>query len=297
MKFGHAEPEHLNGLTFELPPDHTDSLIQKSQKAHDSFRVYTGCGKWGIKEWIGPIYPKGTKQKNFLSAYLQTFGSIELNGTFYRLSRTSIENWKAAAEGTDFLFCPKWSQRISHFKRLNEVEENTEYFMQSMALLGDHLGQTFLTLPPNFGVKHMQRVKDFLELVPPGYPLQMEFRHKEWFEEAHFAELVGVLKAQQIGLVITDVALRRDVLHMCLTSPVAFVRFNGYGLHETDYTRLDAWVERLLEWRQNGLKSVYFFMHQQNETHTPYLASYLAERLRKSGGIDVHAPKLPQSDG
>lgn len=290
MKFGHAEPEQLDDLAFTLPADHDLSLSHNLEKPKTTLQVYTGCGKWGIKQWIGPVYPEGTKQKDFLAAYLQTFGSIELNGTFYRLSRSSIEKWKTAAEGTDFLFCPKWSQRISHFKRLHEAEENIEYFIDSMKLLGDHLGQTFLTLPPNFGTKHMQRVKDFLQLVPEGYPLQMEFRHKEWFENEHFAELTTALKERKVGFVITDVALRRDVLHMCLTSPIAFVRFNGYGLHKSDYQRLDGWIDRIASWRDKGVQQVYFFMHQANEEHTPVLCSYFAEKIRENIGIEVIAP-------
>jgi len=295
MKFGHTEQEQLDQLAFALPPDHPASLIHEDAVAAPSFQVYTGCGKWGIKEWIGSVYPDGTKQKDFLAAYLKTFGSIELNGTFYRLSRNSIEAWKNAAAGTEFLFCPKWSQRISHFKRLHEAEENIEYFIDSMELLGDRLGQTFLTLPPNFGIKHMQRVKDFLQLIPEGYPLQMEFRHKEWFQDDHFAELTTALRERKIGLVITDVALRRDVLHMCLTTPIAFVRFNGYGLHASDYQRLDEWIGRIESWKRAGLKQVFFFMHQQNEVHTPLLCSYFAEQLSRSG-IKVVAPQLKQPD-
>lgn len=291
MKFGHADFEQLSDLTFTLPKDHELSEA-KSLEPTPKLEIYTGCGKWGIKEWVGTVYPEKTRQKDFLLAYLDTFGSIELNGTFYRLSRSSIEKWKEAAQGREFQFCPKWSQRISHFKRLNEVEENVQYFMDSVAELGPNLGQTFLTLPPNFGVKHMQRVKDFVELIPIGYPLQMEFRHPEWFTEPHFSELTATLKARKLGMVITDVALRRDALHMCLTNPIAFIRFNGYGLHDSDYQRLDAWVKRISRWKQTGIEKVYFFMHQQDEQHTPVLCSYFAAQIEEKCELKLQAPIL-----
>ncbi|MBX2817628.1 MAG: DUF72 domain-containing protein [Saprospiraceae bacterium] len=293
MKYGHAEQEELDGLSFDLPPDHALSLTRKeTREASDVFQVYTGCGKWGIKGWIGSVYPEGTKQKDFLSAYLQTFASIELNGTFYRLSRSSIEKWRAAAEGTDFLFCPKWSQRISHFKRLNEVEENVEYFMDSMAMLGPNLGDSFLTLPPNFGPKHLERVLHFIELIPQDYSMHLEFRHADWFEEETFGTLAQALKKRGLGLVITDVALRRDALHMCPTSSNVFIRFNGYGLHASDYSRLDDWVVRLGEWKTNGIKKVFFFMHQQDENHTPILCHYFAKKMKDRYGMDIPTPDL-----
>lgn len=274
MKFGHVDQEAINDLTFTLPDDH-----QNSMDANDSgdIKVLVGCGKWGIPAWVGPLYPKGTRQKDFLNAYIERFGSIELNGTFYRLSRSSIEKWSEAAQGTSFQFCPKWSQRVSHFKRLSEVEENTQYFMDSVNALGDNLGATFLTLPPNFGPKHMQRVHDFLDLVPTEFPLHIELRHKDWFEAETFDEVTAALKEKGHGLVITDVALRRDALHMCRTTREVFVRFNGYGLHPTDFQRLDDWIDRLSQWKTKGVEKVYFFMHQQDESNTIRLCQYFIE--------------------
>ncbi|NND09085.1 MAG: DUF72 domain-containing protein [Saprospiraceae bacterium] len=277
MKFGHATAEEIGDVSFSLPQEHPLSISHKPNP--DKFSIRVGCGKWGIPTWIGTLYPEGTKQKNFLEAYIAHFNSIELNGTFYRLSRTSIDKWASAAEGADFLFCPKWSQRISHFKRLNEVEENVQYFMDSMALLGENLGATFLTLPPNFGPKHEERVNSFLDLIPDGYPFQIEFRHKDWFEEAVFARVMEKLRDKRFGAVITDVALRRDVLHMCRTSQTVFIRFNGYGLDESDYERLDKWVSRLADWRQLGVHQVFFFMHQANEEHTIVLCDYFIKQV------------------
>ena len=162
MKFGHATSEQLDELAFNLPEDHSQSVTKNQLKPTAAFKVYVGCGKWGIPQWVGPIYPEGTKQKDFLNAYLAKFNSIELNGTFYRLSRSSIEKWAEAAKDSGFHYCPKWSQRISHFKRLSDVDENIEYFIDSMKMLGDNLGCSFLTLPPNFGPKHIWNVYKIL---------------------------------------------------------------------------------------------------------------------------------------
>ena len=47
--------------------------------------------------------------------------------------------------------------------------------------------------------------------------------------------------------IIVDTAGRRDMLHMRLTTPSAFIRYVGAN-HPSDYTRLDDWVERIENW-------------------------------------------------
>ncbi len=292
MKFGHVSQDDIASVDFALPEMHSASI--KMEGAAEIFDVRVGCGKWGIPQWVGPLYPEGTKSKDYLESYIRHFNGIELNGTFYRLSRSSIEKWSEAADGHDFLYCPKWSQRISHFKRLNEVEENVQYFIDSMAMLGDNLGGTFLTLPPNFGAKHEERVHAFIDLIPDNYPVHIEFRHKEWFEEPVFTRTMEKLQSKGLGAVMTDVALRRDVLHMCLCRQDAFVRFNGYALHSSDYSRLDDWIEQLKKWRDRGLKRVYFFMHQANEEHTIVLCDYFIKKLNNELGLSLQPLNLPE---
>lgn len=291
MKFGHVAQEKIGSVDFTLPDDHPLSFFPGSNPASE-IKIYVGCGKWGIPEWVGPLYPEGTKEKDFLIHYVQKFNSIELNGTFYRLSRSSIENWAREAEGHDFVYCPKWSQRISHLKRLNDVEENTRYFMDSVALLGGALGCSFLTLPPNFGPKQLDRVYSFIQLIPEGYPMQIEFRHKDWYTEEVFTGLMKALADRGLGAVITDVALQREALHQCLTCPTAFIRFNGYALHPTDFARLDAWIERLEHWIARGIEKVYFFMHQEDESHTIVLCDYFIRKVNDRLGVNLRPLNL-----
>lgn len=294
MKFGHVEHSEIDSVDFALPEDHPKSILSKKGTPASTFEIFIGCGKWGIPEWVGPIYPEGTKEKDFLREYIQRFNAIELNNTFYRISRSAIQKWGEVAEGMPFRFCPKWSRRITHLKRLQDVNENAEYFIESFKPLGNQLGASFLSLPHNFGPKHMDRVLHFLDLIPESYPLHMEFRHKEWFEDIAFDEIMSALENKGFGAVITDVALRRDVLHQRLTSREVFIRFNGYGLHPSDYKRLDDWVERLSNWKDLGLKTVYFFNHQENEQHTPVLCDYMAQQLNKKLGTNLPVLNLSQ---
>jgi uncharacterized protein YecE (DUF72 family) len=123
--------------------------------------------------------------------------------------------------------------------------------------------------------------------------LAIEFRHQEWFTDSPAAERAFTLLEQfNIGTVITDVAGRRDVLHQRLTTPVATIRFVGHGLHPSDYTRIDSWVSRLLQWFDQGLHKLYLFMHQPENTFSPELILYLVRQLNKLGGFHIAEPKL-----
>ena len=79
---------------------------------------------------------------------------------------------------------------------------------------------------------------------------------------------------------------------MRLTSAEAFIRFVGNGLHPTDYTRVDEWVQRIKQWNDKGLRKVFFFMHQHEEVYSPRLASYAIQQLNKHCGSNIPEPKF-----
>ena len=94
------------------------------------------------------------------------------------------------------------------------------------------------------------------------------------------------------GSVITDAAGRRDCVHMELTTPDAFIRFVGNGLHPADFSRIDAWIERLVTWKDQGLNKIYFFLHQHDEKDTPILADYTIKKFNEKLGTDLQPPGL-----
>src|SRR5690606_38870043 len=103
----------------------------------------------------------------------------------------------------------------------------------------------------------------------------VEVRHKDWFKDiAARKDLFDMLHRLKKGAVITDAAGRRDCMHMELPVADTFIRFVGNGLHPTDYSRIDEWIERLDNWMKQGLQSAYFFLHQHDEKDTPLLAAY-----------------------
>jgi uncharacterized protein YecE (DUF72 family) len=290
LDFGKVDT--VEGIDFTLPPDHRDTAAVLGPH-EDVLKVYTGCGKWGRKEWVGLIYPKGTPERDFFKLYAQHFNSIELNATNYRLPNVAtVRGWAQNCED-DFRFCPKLHQSVTKFRRLRGVTGEMSYFRDVMAPLGEKLGPVLVQLPHNLTTKSAEDVMTFIEDYSENLPLAIEFRHASWFESSDASESVfGAMGRHGVCSVITDTAGRRDAVHMRLTSPVVFVRFQGYALHPSDYTRLDDWIARLGAWKALGLQEVYFFMHQDDEAHTPWLCKYFAEQVGEKLGIRMTVPQL-----
>jgi uncharacterized protein YecE (DUF72 family) len=286
MLFGSVDNPEV--IDFTLPKDHPDTAKMLSKKGGSGkFEVYVGCAKWN-KTDLKNFYPKGVKDE--LEYYATQFNSIELNATFYQpYGRDQYEVWrKKTPEG--FKFFPKINQTVSHMKRLNNVEESTKAFVDATSGLEEKLGMIFLQVHDNFKPKDFARLEKFIEEFPKGVPLAVELRNTEWFNDKDQSEKVFQLfEKNNVANIIVDTAGRRDLLHMRLTSPVAFVRYVGAN-HPSDYTRLDPWVDRIKKWKDEGLEKVYFFLHQNHEVESPLLSSYLIKKLNPLFNLNLKIP-------
>jgi uncharacterized protein YecE (DUF72 family) len=292
MEFGKINPEELEGIDFSLPADHPEtSKMLAAQVKPVKPSIFVGCAKWGRKDWIGSIYPAGTKESDFLSLYAKHFNSIELNATFYKIpSFKQAEEWKSHV-GNDFLFVPKISNSISHIHRLKNAEERLGWFLNGIKGFGENLGPVFLMLHPNMGPKSIDTLEAFVQSIPKELKLFVELRHEGWYEKQDGAgDVFTILQRHGAGAVITDVAGRRDCMHMQLTTGQAFIRFVGNDLHPTDYTRIDAWAKRIRGWMDAGLQRLYFFLHENEEVHSPVIAKYAIQQFNRHCGTNLAEP-------
>ena len=285
MKFGSVD--HPEAIDFSLPPTHPDTTkaLRKENKA--KLEVYVGCAKWNRQDLKG-FYPRGTKDE--LVYYATQFNCIELNATFYNSpSKDQVTTWKDKTPA-DFKFFPKIPQSISHYSRLLNVGEKVTAFCDSISFFEEKLGMSFLQLHDNYKPKDFQRLADFITQYPKAIPLAVEVRNAEWFSDTEASRMLhDLLRETDRTAVIVDTAGRRDMLHMQLTSPTAFVRYVGAN-HSSDYSRLDAWIDRIVEWYEAGLETLYFFVHQNLEVESPLLARYFIDKLNGALGLQVRGP-------
>lgn len=295
MEFGRIPENELAGIDFSLPGEPVaNKLVLKNSVAKPL--VYLGCAKWGRKEWIGKIYPKGTKDAQFLDHYVKHYNSIELNATHYKIYKPEeIAKWAARAAGTDFKFCPKVSNSISHYSGFNNADALTTSFLEGILAFGKNLGPVFLQVSESYSPKQRDKLFSYLSTLPKDLQFFLEVRHPHWFsDKAVQKELFDTLRLNHIGAVITDTAGRRDVAHMELTIPKVFIRYVGNSLHATDYTRADEWVTRMKYWLDNGLQELYFFMHMHDEAYSPELTVYLVDKMNEACELQLQKPRFIQ---
>lgn len=296
MDFGHLHHTKLSSVDFTLLPEPAMNSSVLPGKRVDDPKVFVGCPRWGVKEWLGKLYPKGTKDAHFLDEYVKQFNCIELNSTFYNLYDESvIRKWAERAE-RDFRFCPKVYQGISHEGHLTDKAPLTHAFEKSIAAFGKHVGPAFLQLSDGFGPQRKNELYHYLQAWPDSLPLFVEVRHAGWFENAAIEDLVQRLHSQNAGLIITDTAGRRDVCHMHLSGLKTMVRFVANNLHPTDHPRIDDWIERIVYWIDSGLEELYFIIHMDQEKHSPELAGYLIDKLNDRCNLRLKKPVLVQQE-
>ena len=287
MKFGQVDD--TSQIDFTLPKDHprTPEILKKNKKGLEDISI--GCAKWNKTDLKG-FYPKGTKDE--LTYYATQFNSIELNATFYGMpSAEQVQTWKEKTP-KDFKFFPKITNTVSHFRRLLNITDVVTQFATAVLNFDEKLGMVFLQLHDNFKPKDYDRLEKFIKDWPKEIPLAIELRNNEWFsDEEVFEKTMKLFEENTITNIIVDTAGRRDMLHMRLTTTSAFIRYVGANA-ESDYARLDDWLQRLTDWKKLGLQNLYFFVHQNLEKASPLLSAHFIEQMNKVWGTEIHVPVM-----
>ena len=294
MEFGRISERKLNTIDLSLPKDSPLNKVILSGNRVASPKVYIGCSKWGRSEWVGKIFPRHTDEKGFLENYAKNYNSIELDATHYKLySSKSIGKWADKTHGSDFKYCPKMYQEVTHGGNLTGKRHITEEFLAGLAILREQLGPIFIQLSDNYSTKRKNELFHFLKSLPTNLQFFLEIRHEEWFKntEEH-AELFNFLTEHKIGAVITDTYTRRDCAHMQLTIPKAFIRFVAHSTLPSDYKRIDDWVSRIKVWIEEGIEEVYFFLHLEDEGYFPELSIYMIEKINEECGLSLKVPEF-----
>ncbi|MEP6568934.1 MAG: DUF72 domain-containing protein [Acidobacteriota bacterium] len=226
--------------------------------------LYVGTSGYSYKEWKGSFYPEKIPAKDMLHYYAERLSTVEINATFYRMPQPSmLENWKSQVSGA-FRFSLKASQRITHFKRLKETDEETKYFLETATVLGDQLGVVLFQMPPNMK-KDVPRLETFLALLPPTTPAAFEFRHPTWFDD----DVLDLLRSQNRPLVVSDTD-DMPTTHIDKTADWGYLRLRRVNYSEEN---LVEWAARIRD--QNWKETFLFFKHEDAGTGPRLAAQFL----------------------
>ena len=99
--------------------------------------VLIGTSGWQYRDWRGVLYPPGLAERDWLEYYAGRYGTVENNGTFYRLpAADTFAAWRAKVpEG--FVMTVKASRYLTLVRRLREPAEPVQRLLRAAAGLGD----------------------------------------------------------------------------------------------------------------------------------------------------------------
>jgi uncharacterized protein YecE (DUF72 family) len=229
--------------------------------------IHLGTSGFSYTEWRPSFYPQDLPTKKFLSFYAQHFDTTEINNTFYRLPTPKLtEGWYAEVP-TNFLFTLKVSQKITHIRRLREVDDEMDFFLRSAASLKEKLGTILVQLPPNMK-KDAERLGIFLEKFAARGRLAFEFRHDSWFSD----DVYDLLKSHNsaLGVVEKEEGEGADAPRE-VTGPFVYIR-----LRKGEYSgsELRDWARWIRARRQE------VFCYVKHDEKAPLLARQLADALQ-----------------
>jgi uncharacterized protein YecE (DUF72 family) len=232
--------------------------------------MLAGTSGFSYKEWLGHFYPEKLPAAEMLHYYAERLPTVEINNTFYRMPAESmLARWsEEVPEG--FAFTLKAPRRITHEKRLREAGADVAEFLRRAGALGDKLGVLLFQLPPYLR-KDLNRLQDFLGLLPSGQRVAFEFRHASWQDD----EVYEALRARAAMLCVTDTD--EGDTPFVATSDYGYVRLRRTHYDDGD---LSAWVERIAA--RPLARTYVYFMHEDEALGTGF-ARRLTELWRAVG--------------
>ena len=215
-------------------------------------KLFVGTSGFSYKEWQGIFYPEKISPKEMLGFYAQRLATVEINNTFYHQPTEAVLTSWAEQVPEDFIFAFKTPQVITHFKRLQNVEDETAYFFRTLSRLNQRLGPVLVQLPKNFKAD-LPRLAKFLTLIPAYIACAFEFRSPSWLT----AETFDLLRGRDFSLCTPD-SDENPATEIIKTASWGYLR-----LRRADYTEADLsrWLDRIRA--QNWDKAFGYFKHEE----------------------------------
>lgn len=222
--------------------------------------LLVGTSGWHYSHWRDAWYPPRTPASRWLAVYAQTFPTVEINATFYRMPALStFEGWRETV-GDGFTFAVKASRYLTHVRRLRDPRGPVELFLERSNALGPHRGPILLQLPPDLPVD-LDRLGETLEAFGRGVRVAVELRHQSWWRDDTHA----LLATYGAALCLTD--RRGPSSPLWRTAPWGYVRFHaGRARPEPCYgdTALRSWADRIRQLWPPGADVYAYFNNDQH---------------------------------
>src|SRR2546427_3567191 len=203
-----------------------------------------------------------------LAYYAQLLSTVEVNTTFYRPRREGVSGGGVRSAPPDFRFAVKAPRRITHNRRMPNLEEAVRVLAEEAEAFGDRLGPVLFQLPPTAPFDD-GRIERIVALLPSQWRVAFQFRHRSW----HTPEVAALLERLGASLVHGDGEEEPE--------PVGRSAFIYLRLRRDTYSpqRRAAWVRRIAGYLTGGRDVYAYFKH---ESLCPLYAQALETAVRTS---------------
>jgi uncharacterized protein YecE (DUF72 family) len=222
--------------------------------------AFVGTSGFSYPQWRGEFYPSDLPASRMLHHYARVFATVEINNTFYRYpTADTLARW-AAAVPEGFRFAVKAHRRITHLKRLADVDADLAFLDERLRALGDRRGPVLFQLPPSLRCD-LDLLGTFLAALRPGAPAVVEFRHPSWHQRATYR----LLEAYGVSLCVAETDEHPAVADV--VGPLAYLR-----LHRSVYTAQDLrwWAEWIRRQLLDGRDVYAYFTHEEGAPAPQY---------------------------
>ncbi len=189
-------------------------------------RLLLGTGGFAYQDWVGLLYPEGSRRQDWIRFYAERFNALEFNASFYALPGEKTFAGLLRKSGGRLCFSVKLHRSMTHersakpeaYARLKGAVSP----LKEAGLLGPFLAQ----FPQSFHRTRENR-RYLLELVArfEGERLAVEFRHLSWYREEVFA----AFRERGLILVAPDYPPLPGLppFRLVPTSSTAYLRLSG----------------------------------------------------------------------
>ena len=236
---------------------------------------FVGTSGFSYSGWRGTFYPRRIKSADMLAYYAQQLGTVEVNTTFYRTQPQDVIAGWAASVPAAFRFAVKAHRRITHNRRMPNLEEAVRVLTEETDAFGDRLGPILFQLPPTAAFDE-GRIERIVALLPTHWRVAFQFRHQSW----HTPEVAGLLERLGASLVHGDGEAE--------PGPLGRGAFIYLRLRRETYSpqRLGGWARRIAGYLEGGRDVYVYFKH---ERLGPQYAQRLASSVRTSFRVPAQA--------
>jgi uncharacterized protein YecE (DUF72 family) len=237
-----------------------------------------GTSGWVYHHWQGVFYPADLRQSQWLSYYSEHFDTVEINSSFYRLpSEAAFDHWRDHSP-PGFRYAVKANRFLTHIKRLKEINEPLERFLERARRLGDKLGPILWQLPPRWH-PDLERLEQFASRLPSDLIHVFEFRDPHWF----IPPVGKILEQHKLTFCIFD--MPGITCPHWITSRTIYLRFHGStvvygGLYGKE--GLLPWRDRIHQWMEDGC-SIYIYFNNDAFGFAIQDAKMLIDLVARSG--------------